>query len=404
LPAPIYLTGFEHGLASLNGSGLFDNAITNASVQSTITRSGGFAARVNSAAAVGTAGLLTVTTTATWVYRVAFRFGTLPTANVAVFTIFSPTNANCSLGFNNATSKICFFDGDASTVLAGSDWNLGVVQTGVWYVVDVKVNASNVSWNAKLDSAANWSAQPNVTDGVWVTWTRPECGNSSLSQTLDCYYDDVLISNTLADWPLGDGRVTPVFPASDASGSSVAANQFFNGDTAGSALTNTPGTAYTLVDDAPAWVTARSTTDDVRQATTGSGNFYAFGVSQTKTETRPANAVRALLAYSNAAGGVATAGCAARNSAGTQVAIWGDGTTAQSYAATTNQFKGAIVTVPAAGWSTAEIDAVTFRIGYATAVTDPPTWQALMLEVDFPAAAVPIKPPSVPVVYMRRNL
>ena len=105
-----------------------------------------------------------------------------------------------------------------------------------------------------------------------------------------------------------------------------------------------------------------------------------------------ANAVRALLSYSSSDTTANTAGCIARNSAGTPTVIWGDlpvvagggGGALAAYSMTTNNFNGAIVTAPAAGWIAAEVNAVRWRFGGSDNIASIPTIQELMLEVDWP--------------------
>jgi hypothetical protein len=78
-----------------------------------------------------------------------------------------------------------------------------------------------------------------------------------------------------------------------------------------------------------------------------------------------------------------------RNSAGSVTELWGlTNGVGQAYNIVANQFKAAMVTVPAAGWTTSEVNAVLFRFGGCTSadISPVPTAQAMMLEVDWPPA------------------
>ena len=66
---------------------------------------------------------------------------------------------------------------------------------------------------------------------------------------------------------------------------------------------------------------------------------------------------------------------------------------------TANNFKGGIVTAPAATWTAAEVNAVRFRFGGCTSadISPVPTVQALMLEVDWPIQVAASPEPIVAV-------
>ena len=93
------------------------------------------------------------------------------------------------------------------------------------------------------------------------------------------------------------------------------------------------------------------------------------------------------MSYISTATAANLAACDVRNSAGSVTELWGlTGGVGKDYSETTSQFKGAIVTRPAAGWTAAEINAIRFRFGGCVSadINPVPACQALMLEIDWP--------------------
>jgi hypothetical protein len=142
-----------------------------------------------------------------------------------------------------------------------------------------------------------------------------------------------------------------------------------------------------MVDDAVPWTTTRSTTDNITQRVIRSTGYVEIKPATTALSGETANDVRALAAYSSTASTANLAGMNIRNSLPTQDDIWGIiGGTLQDHSETTNFFKAKIATKPAGLWTKTEIEALRWRVGGASDITPVPTWQFLMLEVDYPVA------------------
>lgn len=122
------------------------------------------------------------------------------------------------------------------------------VTTGVWYLIDVKVNASANPWtvDVQVDGAACGQATLAAAAG---TTQQLALGNSSTA-TLDMYADDLLVSHTSGDYPLGGGYVISYIPNADGTHNVAGANDFERTLT-GTDIINTTTDAYELVNDRP---------------------------------------------------------------------------------------------------------------------------------------------------------
>src|SRR3990170_4548894 len=80
---------------------------------------------------------------------------------------------------------------------------------------------------------------------------RPRCvSGDNNSFTADFFHDDIVVSNTALDYPIGAGYVNHFVPTSDGSHNVAGAADFRRGDTT-TDITNATTDAYQLVDDVP---------------------------------------------------------------------------------------------------------------------------------------------------------
>lgn len=386
---PLYLTGFEHGAASALGTGLFDNVTGAATVATTAPRNGSYHGVITDPGSAATNfGKLVVGSPNKLVVRFGLRMVTLPAS--ATPTLFGMVNASQNGAWLVINSSGALF----LSVGSGGNRATGVtITTGTWHLIELQLDISANPWvmNYKIDGVAG----TQITDPTALsTFANVYCGTTNGSDpAFTAYYDDLIFgSYTVAatDW-WGNGQVLAQLAGSDGTHATVA--DFSPGD-AGTIYSGTVTTANTMVSDAPAsggWTTTRSTTNNIAMRVVNTAGYMEIAPATT-AQLGLANAVRALLSYSSPTATANAAGCVARNSAGTVAVLNGTvGGTLATYAVTTNNFKGALLAVPAAGWTAAEVNAVRFRFGGGTAsvITNVPTVQAMMLEVDWPVTAAP---------------
>jgi hypothetical protein len=111
---PVWMTGFEHGVAAgAASSGLLD---VDWNVSSTITadtatkRNGGYALKIVKGSPAATGGRSRTVSGSLVVFRIAFRFSFPPTGDVTDFMSVKDSTGDdrLNIGYNNASQKVSF--------------------------------------------------------------------------------------------------------------------------------------------------------------------------------------------------------------------------------------------------------------------------------------------------------
>ena len=318
------------------------------------------------------------------VQRFGVKVSSRPSSGTVI--LWHCTDATAGVPFSIQISSA----GVLSAQVAGGTAQTGpTIDTSNWHLIEVQFDSTAKTLDWKVDGGAQTQATSAGTVSPPNTMALGTPSTSQPAFTAD--YDDWILgtwTTAATDW-YGNGKVLAQLAGVD--GTHATITSLSPGD-AGTAYSGTPTNVNTMVDD-PAgtggWTATRSTTDNIalRTATVGA---YAEIKPATTAETGSANAVRAIMSYSSSTTAGNLAACDARNSAGTVTALFGTtGGTGANYSVTANNFAGALVTVPAAGWTASEVNAVRFRFGGCTSVdvVPIPTVQAMMLEVDWPVPA-----------------
>lgn len=379
-------TGFEHGLVSANGNGL-ERGATNASIVTTLPRTGARHLRLNNAAsAVGNFDLPIFNTTATvLVMSFWFYLPSLPGSSHFKLCRFSTNGFDDWCVRVSSAGVLTAHDEDSDSVRDTGP----TIAAGEWHQIDVRFDVSTST------EVGSWTVD-GVDQGTFNTLVQNSTGltalrlGSSVAQPVafDIYYDDVAWTDTSGDYPIGPVDVIWLLPGADGT-HNAAANQFDSGDSGGTNYANGATTAYQNLDDAAPWSTTRSTTDSIRQDVTGTANYLEIAPQTDAARSgETALAVRALLAYSSTSTTADNGSCEVFNSAGTKRDLWGIFSgTKQDYSETSNFFKGRCAAKPAGDWTESEIEATRIRIGGSTDVSPVPTWQMLAWEVAYPTPA-----------------
>jgi hypothetical protein len=395
MPSLVWIEGGEHGLfVTGSGSSLWSTVVTAAGGSwtqetSAIARTGKC---IKCVAPANLAHNLRSPTTTTdfpnnfGVARFYVRFETLPTGGVVDLAFFGTSGTFHYLVFDPTSG--CF--GQRFGTTAPTSLDTVPVVTGRWYRIDMKVDMNNnpLLGNMQVDGRI----LPQISSATAAgTVSTLGIGTIVTTQPAHTYYiDDIAVSATAADYPLGAGHVTLVLPGSDGT-HSFTAGDFKYGD-AGTNIATTATDVNTMLDDAVPWTATRSTTDNVAQIVLRT-TAYVEVAPAAFPDKEVANGVQARLAYSSTTTTANAGACIVRTSAGFSVALFGDlpagqgggGGATADYSESTNFFTRKMVTKPAAGWTPTEINAIRFRMGGSGDVTPAgPTWQALMLEVDVP--------------------
>ena len=362
---PVWITGFEYGLAApvTSGLGLF-NTVTNGaeiSIQGTTKRSGDYALRVHPTSSTTTAvGKLLAGSPTYCVGRFYVNWATLPSAYTAIAYI-AKSAGTLLIGYSQSSNAIVAKVGDGTTIVGPTP----VVNT--WYRIDFRMYVGGTTWTV------DWAVDgANQTQAVWTSQTATDLNTKNIlfgngdGATQDAYFDDIAVSVTSGDYPIGAGSVVGLRPNAD--GSHNLGGVITDEDTGTTNL-------YSKLDENP-WITTAN--DDLILQSGIEATKYAEVAFADTTKTT-INGVMAVLQY-------ASSGTNANN--GKTYIIDSDATASTVFSGDMSEssayYKSVVVTPPAGGWTPAYVNSLVGRIGYSSDVTDVPYWLALMLEVDGP--------------------
>lgn len=233
---PVFCCGFECGIY---GAGHFDTALGSPTITTSSPLSGTRSLlctnrqEVVSASTFG-AGIV--------VWRFRIRFNTVPDRNTAVGGVGT---SMVGVAFHAASSTLNM--GSATGVATSG----GVaVTTGVSYVVDVRVDKTANPWVTA--AYINGVAVPNLNyaQAADTAAMGLSLGLDAASVVGECLIDDVIVSATSVDFPIGAGSVLPFIPTSDGTHNIAGTGDFQRGNT-GTDILNATTTAFQLVDDVP---------------------------------------------------------------------------------------------------------------------------------------------------------
>lgn len=239
---PVFCCGFECG--RLGTVGEHWTSGTGVSTVTTPVRNGARALRVNPSAAANFSSH-TASANSRNVLRFAIRFASLPTADAMLMGFVVGTQRG-GIAFKSSDSKIYAASYSGSLAMGATGVS---VTTGAWYYIDVFVDSTTFAWtvDARVNGTACGQHTRTLTGG---NCTVVELGSGALAATFDAYFDDIVWSQTGADFPIGDGYVNHFVPTSDGTHNVAGANDFERSAT-GTDINNTTTTAYQLVDDVP---------------------------------------------------------------------------------------------------------------------------------------------------------
>lgn len=372
VPCPTFaateLTGFEHGVVSVSGGGLFATVTgIGVTADSVVHRTGGWSLDItdptgaNSSARILAAGNVAV-------FRLYLRLAALPAANVTELLTGDAVAGNeLRLGYQAASRKLTLGFGAAVTPSA-----LAVV-AGTWYQVDLRFTANTPA------RTGEWQIDGVAQTPVSSTETGSTVGALRLGSTVnaDAYnvnFDDVLISMRTGDYPVGAGTVVALRPDGMGTHSPSGAPAFRNDD--GSAI---DANTWTRLDGDPMSAAGAY----VRQQTVATTSYVE--VTMEDAVAPCIVGVSGLLAYHSQTATANNGKTSFVDGALESPIFSGDMSEATIF------YKSAIVGPAAGSWTTGAVNGLTARIGYSTDVTPNPYWDGVLLEVATGNPAVPGK-------------
>lgn len=197
MPTPVFCCGFECGAGH-------HTLAASASISTSTVRSGARSLRINPTAAItGNSTTITLTASAFWVWRFYVYFSTLPNVDVYI----SNLESTAGVWFKASDSKIY-------SNASGTIGTTGVaVTTGQWYRIDAKFNSDGTA--RYMDVQVDGTACTQASALLSLVSPNSISFGSITSHTSDYYIDDVVATNTLVDYPYGEGKVEHFVPTSD---------------------------------------------------------------------------------------------------------------------------------------------------------------------------------------------
>jgi hypothetical protein len=358
-PTPVKVTGFEHGVVSAVGAGIF-SAVAGAGItsDSTVSRTGAYSLKITDPAAAANNASLAFGGPGIAVVRIYIRLAALPAANVNELLLVDAAAGNdLRLGYQAASQKLTLRFANAAVTVASS-----TVAAGTWYRLDLRLTASTnprtASW--QIDGVAQ-TAVTNVA-GAASTISALRLGSTVAADTYTANYDDVLISATSASYPIGPGTVVGLRPDGMGTNNNPASFRNDNG-------TVIDATTYTRLVDSP----MTSLANYVRQQTIGVNDYIE--VTFADTAATCVVGVSGVLAYHAAGTPVDSGKASIFDGATERILLSGD------MSVTPLTYASAIIAPAAAAWTPGAVNGLKGRIGYSSDVTPNPYWDALLLEV-----------------------
>jgi hypothetical protein len=354
-PDLVYLTGFESGVMSAEGGGIFSGIIGTVAADTSVVRTGTYSMRCDAAAGPSYGFWNTPADMTVGVLRCYFRLPANPTGARAPVAGFD-TNEGTSVTAQVTTGGVLNLYADNTLIATGIS-----VATGAWHRLDLRVDVSAATWAAdwQINGAAQTQGTSAQAAAALTQLTLGVSGSGTPTATL--YLDDVACSQVSVDYPLGAGQVEVLRP--NGVGTHVNSSLFEN-----NSATAVGATFYQLIDESPP-----NTSDWVTQLTANNTAYLEFGFENTaRTAIRGVRAVAAVFGAGTSASVAST-----RIVDGSTESVVFTG----SHAATTLSHRGGMVT-PAAGiWTQDAVNTLVGRVGHATAVTSAPRWSSVILEI-----------------------
>ena len=363
---PVWMSGFEGGVLPTGGNGFF-NVIngSGSTIDASTPRTGGYALRIVDASSSGSQQYVTtdITVTKTLVTRFAIRLNTLPAADVAQLAEFvndAGQTRSGQLGYNAAGQRLTFGFGPGTKQLSSM-----VVSAGTWYVIDARMdttaNPNIVDWaiNGVVQTQASYAG----TSGNFFTlrW-----GGNTSSDMFSINLDDIVVDTNPANYPIGMGGIHRLAP--DSVSAVANANGYLQNDDSTAVTTS----SWDRLDEVPLGATG----DFVKQ-TAVDGNAYLEVGLQNTAATGCVNAVQGLLSV-RSSGTQANSAKVSLVDGGTERAVL----SGDMSPGTSPQYKATPVGAGSGAWTVTKLNALTARIGHATAMGGQPYFDVVFVEAD----------------------
>lgn len=236
------------------------------------------------------------------VQRFYIRFSSLP--NIDVFLCGSRASATIFGGacFKASDSKI--YAGGLNTAAFTLGASGVTITTGIWYRIDIKVDSSANPWLIDVQVDGIGCGQASFTNAS--VSCNIGAGYGGANWTGDFYIEDLLVSHTSADYPLGPGYVISYIPNADGTHNVAGAADFKHGTgttPAGIDITNASTDAWQDIDKRPLVISAAGAETLINLIAPPNATDYVEVQFEDSVEPSPPRAVEVIIGINQAGTG-----------------------------------------------------------------------------------------------------
>lgn len=387
---PVFCCGFECGISGSVGQHFLLAGTSSINTNSSFVRTGARSIRCNPTAGTGNFAAVPVGATK-WVIRTYIYFSSLPTSNCSLISIGA--SSKVGLYFKSSDSKLyCGFGADGSATFGTTGV---VVTTGVWYQLDLYVDVSLNPWT--IDAKVDTVSCAQLTNAVAASTGSATFGILTTNNTCDLYFDDLIISKTLADYPIGQGKVVSYVPNADGSHTSTSTN-IVKGTIAtpvGTAITSATTDAFNWVNGRPLLGGATDNTRLINQQTASAAQYVEVNF-ENSAEDRGPRSVEVITAERQAA---TTAGdmtiffCVDNGNSTSTIVSRAAAAGVVTDRFTTKQFAtsfsaGNPAWTAGSGNASHDLNLVKAQFGYSGDATPDQYWRGIMIEAEYDTTAL----------------
>jgi len=349
----LYIDGFEHGSLVTGQGGVYGSVDSSITISTSYSHTGSNSLKIDPTYSVTTksfsSGIRTMSGSFYYMWRVGVPTSlsapmlTIANANGEFSVVWSATNDE--LGIKIGTS--------ASVMFSGNYYSLNT-----WYRVDFKIDCSSgtATMYAMVDGAdeINTSRSQTAAD---LTSARMGFYAGYASGTYDTYMDDVVLTDSTADYPIGVHYVDGLRVTADGTHNEGGGN-FYN--SSGGSLSDLSTNVYTFIDE----TNVASTTTYIEQRSNDTSAYMESTFADISSSGGPRGIYYRQVSTDSSDIGANSAETRLYLSDGTLVQDIRPSTSDPGSPDTWTMYQGASA-VPSGGWTTDGVNGLKLRMGYA---------------------------------------
>lgn len=396
---PVFCCGMECGLSNASNIGQhwIGGTVT---FSTTVVNNGLRSLTWNTSAAQFSRQTSNILSGSVGVGRFYINITTNPSVSIHVVGIMESATRAAGLCYNVADGKYyAGFDSGSGALTFGAT---GItLSTGVWYCVDVKADFTANPWLVDVSVNKSGLGQASIALAA-STASEGLIGVATRTSTTVINVDDVVLSTTAADYPIGGGKVLSYVPNADGTHTFTTTI-----GVRGTTAAPTGGGNIAGSTDSYQWINARpmggGASDSTRlwnQQTNGSTLYGEVGFEDS-VEVYPPRGIDVIIIRRDASTGTGDS-TFKLNDNGTENTIYATGAVAG--VASDEYHRKHYATAPSTGvaWTTALFNGVKFRFGYSADANPDHYCRGVMIEAEFPVVSLPIRHRSYRNVLLRR--